>query len=71
MEFLIGTIIGMLITSIVVFFCMKIGTLKIYIPDRQDESPYLYVELNKPVSYICKKKCVLFVVDVSNIKTQK
>lgn len=71
MEFLIGAIIGMLVTAIAIVVRMEIGTLKIYIPDQQDESPYLYVELNKPVSYICKRKCVLFVVDVSNIKTQK
>lgn len=71
MEFLIGAIIGMLVTAIAIVVRMEIGTLKIYIPDQKDESPYLYVELNKPVSYICKRKCVLFVVDVSNIKTQK
>lgn len=47
------------------------GTLKVYIPDVEDEQPYLYVELNEPVWNICSKKKVTFEVDTQNLKTRK
>lgn len=66
LVFLLGMFIG-----VVVVVGLAVGTLKVYVPDDLDEPPYLYVELDKPVSMIFKKKIVLFRVDRHNVETQK
>lgn len=64
LAFLLGVIITLIVMS-----RLDAGVLKVYIPD--DEQPYLYVELNKPVSFICSKKRVSFTVDTKNIHSQE
>lgn len=67
---LLSIMLGVVLTLIVVRH-RSAGTLKVYIPDDQDESPYLYVELDRSVESICKNKQVLFRVDMRNIRSQK
>lgn len=62
-AFLLGAI-GMFIVS----RPAKDGTLVIYVPDHEDESPYPVAEFNKPLQMICKKKHIYFDVDVREIK---
>lgn len=74
MDYAIAVIIGILLGGVIVFACTTkkaSGTLKVYIPDDPDESPYLYVELDERISQICGKKVVTFRVDTKNIKTQQ
>lgn len=75
MEFIAGVIMGAIaatVACVLAFqYILNAGTLKVCIPDEFDESPYLYVDLDRPISYICKKKCVLFMVDVRNINSHK
>lgn len=75
MEFLIGAFAGILVGIIFTVWLLSTkrpeGILKIYIPDMEDEQPYLYVELNEPVWTICSKKKVQFKVDTQNLKTRK
>lgn len=75
MEFIVGLIMGTIATfiafEIALNYILKAGTLKVCIPDEFDESPYLYVDLDRPINYICKKKCVLFMVDIRNINSHK
>ena len=49
---------------------LRVGVLKVYIPDQPDEPPYLYTELDKPVGALCKKKYILFKVDVRHLESQ-
>lgn len=75
MEFIVGVIMGT-IATVAAFvlaekYILNVGTLKVCVPEEFDESPYLYVDLDRPVNYICKKKCVLFMVDVRNINSHK
>lgn len=65
-----GILLGVLFTMI---FCRHVesGTLKVYTPDDPEESPYLYVELDKPISFIGDQSHVTFKVDVKTIKTQQ
>lgn len=75
MEFIAGVIMGaiaiFIASGIALNYILKAGTLKVCIPDEFDESPYLYVDLDRSINYICKKKCVLFMVDVRNINSHK
>lgn len=74
MEYAIAVFIGLLLGVTIMFACTTkkaSGTLKVYIPDDPDESPYLYVELDERISQICDKKIVTFRVDTKNIKTQQ
>lgn len=71
MAFISGVCIGILVFAIIVYFAFPAGTLRVYIPDQQDEQPYLYVDLDKTVSSVCKGKLVVFKVDVRNLNTQK
>lgn len=66
----VGVLLGVFLSRILVKRS-RYGILKVYIPDEQDEQPYLYVELTKPVDSICEQKQVLFTVNVRNLKTQK
>lgn len=66
---LLGFLLGVIVTCIGVLK-LKVGVLKVYIPDQTAEPPYLYTELEKPVGFICKRDCVLFKVDIKNLKTQ-
>ena len=69
--FLVGILLGTISMALMQIFKSKDGILKVYIPDVDDEQPYLYVELNKPVGDICSKKNVTFKVDTQNLKTRK
>lgn len=75
MEFIAGVIIGAIATFAAFVlahkYILNVGTLKVFVPKEFDESSYLYVDLDKSVNYICKKKCVLFMVDVRNINSHK
>lgn len=75
MEFIVGVIMGAIATSVAFVlahkYILNAGTLKVCVPEEFDESPYLYVDLDRSVNYICKKKCVLFMVDVRNINSHK
>lgn len=63
-------LLGMLVALIGVVK-LHAGTLKVYIPNQQDDLPYLCVELEKPVGAICNRRYVLFDVSVQNLNTQK
>lgn len=67
---MLGIVIGFVL-AVIGIYNLKSGTLKIYIPDLEDESPYLYVDLDKPVDTIMAKKHVVFAVDTKNISSQK
>lgn len=67
---LVGILLGVFLSRIFVKRS-RYGILKVYIPDSQDEQPYLYVELTKSIESICEQKQVLFTIDVRNLKTQK
>lgn len=67
---LLGILLGAVCTCIGVLR-LRIGVLKVYIPDIPDEPPYLYSELSTSVESVCTKKFVLFKVDVRNINSQK
>lgn len=69
--FLFGILLGIISMALMLIFKSKDGILKVYIPDVDDEQPYLYVELNKPVWDICSKKDVTFKVGTQNLKTRK
>lgn len=66
----IGILLGVAITLLCVRY-MQSGTLKVYIPDDPEESPYLYVELDKSVGFICDQTHVMFKVNTKNIKTHQ
>ena len=61
MEFIIGLILGIAATALG-FLRLQSGTLKVYIPG-DGESPYPYLDLDKPLSYIYSKKYAIFKVD--------
>ena len=69
-EVLLAFLLGAFLTLLIVRRTNS-GALKVYAPDDPEESPYLYVELKKPVESICRKKQVLFRVDVRAIRSQK
>lgn len=69
MEFLFGVVMGVIVT-VLGFLRLQAGVLKIYVPE-QEESPYLYVELDKPMSFICRKRYILFKTDTRDIDSQK
>ena len=66
---LLAFLFGVIVTG-VGFYRLKVGVLKVYIPDQVDESPYLYTELDKPVDFICKRDYVLFKIDVRHVYSQ-
>lgn len=70
MELVLAFLLGFIVALIGVL-TMRVGTMVVYIPDREDESPYLTAELDKSVGFIAKKKYVLYKVDVRNLHTQK
>lgn len=67
----IGIVIGIILSVLAVFFFTSSGTLRVYIPEPNDEAPYLYVDLDKSIGYICRQKFVVFRVDVRNLKSHK
>lgn len=74
MGYAIAVFIGLLLGVAIAYGCFgkkTSGTLKVYVPDDLDESPYLYVELDERIAQICSKKIVTFKVNAKNIKTQQ
>lgn len=66
---LIGFAFGFIVALIGVLK-LKIGKLKVYIPDELDESPYLYTELTKTIYDIMGRKYALFQVETQHLHTQ-
>lgn len=66
---LLAFLVGVIITCVGVL-TLKIGVLKVYIPDQIDEQPYLYTELDKSVGTICRRKYVLFKVNVRQLHSR-
>lgn len=60
-----------LIAALIGFLKLKVGALKVYIPNELDESPYLYTELNKTIHEIMDRKYVLFKVETQHLHTQE
>lgn len=58
------------IAALIGFLKLKVGALKVYIPNELDESPYLYTELNRSIHDIMGRKYVLFKVETQNLHTQ-
>ena len=63
-AFLVGVLIGTIIYAIAVKTA-SIGTLRIDQSDPED-SPYLFLELNKNITVISSKKYVTMKVDLRN-----
>lgn len=66
----ISFLLGVFLTLAIVRKTSR-GTLKVYTPDDLGESPYLYVELNRPIDSICKERLVMFKVDVREVRSHK
>lgn len=66
---LLAFLLGAIVTCMGVLI-LKVGVLKVYIPDQAGEPPYLYTELDKSIGFICKRDYVLFKVDTRNLKSQ-
>lgn len=67
---LLAFLLGVIVTCVGVL-TLKVGVLKVYIPDQIDEPPYLYTELDRSVGSICKRDYVLFKVDIKHLHSQK
>lgn len=66
MEYVIF-IIGLLIGSIITYFITRkktMGVLKFYESDEPGEKPYMFVELDKPVSEIRRRDKVCFKISL-------
>lgn len=63
-AFLVGVLIGTIIYAIAVKTA-SIGTLRIDQSD-PDDSPYLFLELDKNIAYISSKKYVIMKVNLKN-----
>lgn len=68
-AFLVGVLIGTIIYAIAVKTA-SVGTLRIDQSDPED-SPYLFLELNKNLSYVASKKYVIMKVDMKNYISQQ
>lgn len=70
----VASIVAFLIGMIFVTSCiysLLVGKMVVYIPDMDDELPCLSAELDRSISFIEKRKYILFKVDVRNLITQK
>ena len=71
---LLGGLFGLSIGFAIGMFVMRPnedGLLRAYIPDIEDEQPYLYAEWYYPIWVIVNKKRVTLKVDTQNLKTRK
>lgn len=71
MEFVLGIIFGICVTLFALAYNSTSGTLKVFIPDTEDESICMGVDLNEPIDRVCKKKAVIFAVKVEQLNSQK
>lgn len=67
---LLGFALGVLATCIGILR-LKVGTLKVYIPNDRGEAPYVYPEFYKGADFICRRKCVLFMTAVEPLNSQE
>lgn len=67
---LLAVLLGVVLT-LVFIRRRSAGTLKVYVPDDPDESPYLYVELDESIESISKRDMVLFTVDIKALNSQR
>ena len=63
-AFLLGVLIGTIIYAIAVKTA-SVGTLRIDRSD-PDDSPYLFLELNKNLTFVSSKEYVIMKVDLKN-----
>ena len=68
--FLLGFLLGILITAITISLRVA-GTLKVFLPYDMDQTPYLGLKVDKPLSTICKKDTVVFRVEIKNLDSQE
>lgn len=67
---LLGFVIGVIATCVGVLR-LKVGTLKVYIPNDHGEAPYVYPEFSKGADFICRKRYVLFATTTEPLNSQE